>query len=480
MLGVLGAMVLLLTLCMETLARRQMLPQWLSRKILHIGAVGACAVAPLWVKDIGLLIVVVTPATVALLFLVAKGYLFRGDDGRRSWGIALFPVAYLVLLVFFPENRRLIVIPMAILAICDAAAAFAGQTLARSYVNLTGDQKSLTGSTAFALSAFALLTAFQIGAAPELHPFPETPFLLLIPVILFISLLLAATEAMGSSGFDNLWVPFAALFLLWKVPVISPETNLSLLLALPLALLFVWFTLRRRSLSPDGAVMAVITGFWILYFAGAQWLLPLFFFFLSSSALSRLHRSKTAAADAKHSAARDYRQVLCNGGVYAALGTLSGEMHTLYICMAVSLATSTADTWASEIGIYFRGKTWDILRLRPAPVGLSGGVSLQGTLGGLMGAGAVALLCYVLLPERPSLSVIAFVTLAGFCGMLLDSIIGAGLQARFRSKEGTLSDTAQPQSSLDSGFVWLGNDGVNILSNVIATALSAYVLQFLP
>ena len=39
---VLGAWVAVLTVAMETLDRRRVFPQWLARKVLHVGAVGAC------------------------------------------------------------------------------------------------------------------------------------------------------------------------------------------------------------------------------------------------------------------------------------------------------------------------------------------------------------------------------------------------------------------------------------------------------
>lgn len=235
---------------------------------------------------------------------------------------------------------------------------------------------------------------------------------------------------------------------------------------------FVWYTRRRDALTLDGALAAAATGLWVLWWAGPIWLLPLFFFFISSALLGRLNKNRVDATDAKHGKPRDYRQVLCNGGIYALLALwMPGPLReTALTAMTLSLAVSTADTWSSEIGQYFRQKTVDILRWQPVPVGLSGGVSVAGTAGGLAGALCMAILGYALAPNHFDLKLILLITAGGFAGMLLDSLLGATLQARYRDDHtGALSDRRGSHSRLYSGMAWMGNDGVNFWSNALAT-----------
>lgn len=238
------------------------------------------------------------------------------------------------------------------------------------------------------------------------------------------------------------------------------------------AAIFVWYTRHKNALTTDGALSAAFAGLWVLFFAGPLWLLPLFFFFISSTLLGRLTNGRPSAADAKHGKPRDYRQVLCNGGIYASLATLAAgpyREHALTL-MALSLAVSTADTWSSEIGQYFRQNTYDILRGRRVPVGLSGGVSVAGTLAGLAGAGAMALLCGILLFILPGALFLLLITAGGFAGMALDSILGTSLQARFQNTQtGALSDQSSDNSLLYSGLSWMTNDGVNWWSNLLIT-----------
>jgi uncharacterized protein (TIGR00297 family) len=313
--------------------------------------------------------------------------------------------------------------------------------------------------------------------------------------LVWVALVLAGIEALGSNGFDNVWIPWAAACLLHSVHKLDAGSVAGLWLALGLGIVFARFTIRKKALSLNGAVMAVLVGLWVMRFAGPLMLVPLFFFLGSSTLLGRLVR-QADAADAKHGKARDYWQVICNGGIYAGLATLMGtnafndETYDGIVAMAmmVSLAISTADTWASEIGMYYKGVTWDILRRRPLPPGVSGGVSFEGNVGGAVGAGCMAAMyClgiafktwtiapyFDLMFMLPAFGVIMVV---GVMGMQLDSLLGAGLQARYRDPvTGNLADTPAPDRELVSGFRWMTNDAVNLISNLVVTLVFLVLL----
>jgi uncharacterized protein (TIGR00297 family) len=242
------------------------------------------------------------------------------------------------------------------------------------------------------------------------------------------------------------------------------------------ALLFAYITIRRKALTPDGAVAASAVGLTVLFSAGWIWLLPLFLFFLTSTLLGRLTKRTKLQSDPKHGKPRDYKQVLSNGGIYAALAIWAPNPQIL-TAMAISMAVSTADTWSSELGMYFRGRTFDILRRKPVPVGLSGGVSWQGSAAGLAGALIIALLCASIQFGSLNAYYITAVTLSGFAGMLTDSILGAGFQARYRNPAtGLLSDIREKGSILFSGFQPITNDAVNLISNALTTALTLLLI----
>ncbi|MDX2133246.1 MAG: DUF92 domain-containing protein [Saprospiraceae bacterium] len=478
-LAALGAGIAALTLLTEAAARAGVVPTWLARKCLHVGAVGACACAPLWVSDLGPVVWLVAAAEPVLLWLVGTGRLMREEGGRRSWGIALFPLAYLALLLAFPHNRLLIALPMGILALADAAAAVAGNLLARRFFALTGDRKSVAGSLAFALVALALLWFFF--PQPLTVPGGQTHPWAWLFVLGSLACALACLEALGSGGMDNVYVPVgAALFLAAFQQLYAAWLFALWVAAVPLAILFVVWTTRRKTLSAAGALAAALMGLWVATAAGPRWLLPLFAFFLSSALMGRwASRQKPRAADAKYGRPRDALQVLCNGGPYAAAAGAALWMpapEPAALAMAAAMAGATADTWSSEFGQAFKGPTIDIARLRPVQPGLSGGISLAGTLAGVAGAVGMALLCSRLTDVFRPLD-FWFIALAGVAGMLLDSLLGALLQAKYRPSEGgDRQDAPGPNTLHVSGYSWMTNDAVNLLANTVVT-LAAFAFS---
>ncbi|NJB85010.1 uncharacterized protein (TIGR00297 family) [Lewinella marina] len=233
------------------------------------------------------------------------------------------------------------------------------------------------------------------------------------------------------------------------------------------------YAVRRRSLSPGGALAAGALGIAVIATAGWPWLLPLLAFFISSTVLGRLLPAAVTTTDAKDHQPRDAVQVICNGGVYGLVAAAGLDPVLLLVPMAVA----TADTWASEIGKYYRQPTYDILLFQAVPPGLSGGVSVAGTVGGAAGAGLVGMLGWVLLPDYTT-ALFLSITALGFGGMLVDSVLGAGLQARYRTASGRLSDEALPDTQLISGRRWMTNDLVNLIA-IAATTAVALGLEFL-
>lgn len=490
----LGAIVAVLTVVSEYAARAGWLPQWFTRKVLHSGAISACAAAPLLLEELTALRWIVGLTAAPLLALVWSRRLFGGPSGERSWGIALFPLPYLALLMVEPDRWK-IAVPMAILAFADALAAVIGTRWGRHRWNLTGDPKSWEGSLTFVVVAFLLLLLMPaVGGEPGWSPPTGAGFVALGVA----AVLLGALEALGSRGLDNVWIPVGAWFVLNALS--DPSAPLSRGMALELggallvAIPFVFATIRRKWLTPDGAVTAAVLGVWVVLFQGALWVLPLAVFLVGSTLVGRKRRRPAGAegqSDLKHGRARDAVQVLCNGGVFGlAAATLDPALAGF--AMAVSLSVSAADTWASEVGIAFRGPTMDLLRGRRIPPGVSGGVSVMGTWGGILGAALLAVVTTPLLldggqsaglagPSQMGPAPLFFVLIGwGFAGMMLDSVLGSGLQVRYAGPDGGLTDRPpHPGARPVAGVRWVGNDLVNLLSNLLVTATAVGVAHFL-
>lgn len=242
---------------------------------------------------------------------------------------------------------------------------------------------------------------------------------------------------------------------------------------------------RVRALSGSGAVAAAIIGS-LTVAAGWPWAALLVTYFVTAASLSRVGRDRRDARIAGIVArigARDARQVLANGGVFAlaALASIVVPWSGWSVVGAGALAASAADSWATEIGTLAGGTPRSIVSLQPVPPGLSGGVTVPGTLAAIAGALFTALVAWALGWPRAA-AVGVFV--GGIAGSWADSLAGATLQERRRC-DGCGAWTERVvhscgmETRLSSGFAWLDNDGVNVLctlTGAIAAVVSASML----
>jgi uncharacterized protein (TIGR00297 family) len=464
-----GLLVLFISITLEVLSRKGFLPQWIGRKLLHISAVSTCALVPLYLEDLMLLQWIVVIAELFLIYLVWKGFLFEEEHKRKSWGIALFPLPFLAFLFLFEEQRWLIAFPMLILAWSDALAAIIGITSAKRHFAMSGDPKSLSGSLAFFSTSVFLFLLARFGFFPLFPNWIDIPIITFLLLAILFSIILTAVEALGSQGSDNLFIPIAALLLFLRMDEILAHIQEFSVLVL-IAGLFLFITIRKNSLSPSGAFTSAFMGISVAEFAGLEWLILPAVFFLSSTLIGRFFKGKTTHSDSKQGKARDAVQVVCNGGVYWVMAILLPYFPDFSLAMIVSMAIATSDTWASEIGIGLKGKTYDVIRWKTLPVGVSGGVSIEGSLAGLFGSLLIVLIGSYLF--EMSFYTIVLLSSLGFVGMLLDSIIGSIFQAKYLSKAGLSDENLGLKSQLVSGFSWMSNDWVNLISNILITALS--------
>ena len=236
---------------------------------------------------------------------------------------------------------------------------------------------------------------------------------------------------------------------------------------------------KARSLTIGGSFAATVIGT-LAVTAGWSWGVLLIVYFASSTLLSRSGRAlkerRTASIVAK-GGERDAVQVLANGAVFAgaAVAMLLRPDARWVALGAGSLAAAAADTWATEVGTLYGGEPRSIVSWRRVPAGTSGGITPIGTLAAVSGAMFVAILALSL----GWTTVIArHVALGGVLGALLDSVLGATVQARRwcetcgRETERAIHDCGTATRP-HRGLGWLDNDLVNFLSNAAGGLLAA-------
>ena len=449
-----------------------------SRRVVHALVGVETALSPLLFAGPGWIYALAVGFAAVNVVASPRG-VFAGMHGirRRSWGTVTFPVALVagLWLCWTLDASRVFALQAAflVLALADPAASLVGTRVARpGRYAVAGETKSLAGSAAFAVVAGAATalavaafgpgwTAGEVAAAP-----------------VGVAAVATAAEALGRAGWDNLWIVLATMTVLAALHhgAATPET---VLWGVALAGAFGVAAWRARSLDTSGALAAGVLAWLVVAVGGAAWAVPIFGFFALSSALSRLGRRRKRGAEAlaEKGSRRDAGQVVANGGVAGALlaaTVFADGSAALYAGFLGALAAAAADTWATEIGTLVGGPTRRLGVGPRVPPGTSGGMSVGGTVGTVLGAASVAACALPFGALSPRAA--GWVVAAGVAGSLADTVLGATVQARFGRPGGGVTErrveggVALP---LAGGVAWVGNDAVNLACTVVGAAVAA-------
>ena len=235
-------------------------------------------------------------------------------------------------------------------------------------------------------------------------------------------------------------------------------------IAIPAILAIVYRAWSRNSLTPVGLLTATLTA---TIHALHPWSTPFallgVFFLVGTAATKVKHDVKArltlnASGSSEGEGPRTHIQVLANSACATALillDTYRLSRHeneaeclarggdVLIVGIVANYAAVTADTLSSELGILSQSEPRLITTGRSVPRGTNGGVTLAGLLAGALGGFVIAVTSVVLLPfcaaSRRGLiggwSVgdkvmwVLAITVWGLLGSVLDSLLGAILQA---------------------------------------------------
>jgi uncharacterized protein (TIGR00297 family) len=256
---------------------------------------------------------------------------------------------------------------------------------------------------------------------------------------------------------------------------------------------------RKKALSVDGAIAAFVLGTALMAINGG-WLYwsAMVVFFLTGTAVSHLGREQKRkyVTMHEHGSERNWVQVVSNGGVglVAAILCSVTAQGAFAIAAVISFAAANADTWGSEIGVLSRRTPRSILTGREITAGMSGGITVEGTFASLFGSlviavwfGLLALVALLVSGSQAGNSSIvrllgtsSIIVVSGFLGSIIDSILGASIQARYvTAGDGSQQQQGEPTersggpngpNTLVRGVRFVTNDVVNLVSVAAASA----------
>ena len=340
----------------------------------------------------------------------------------KSLGTLFYPLGVLssfLLLADLPQSYFRIA--LLVLIVSDPLANLFGQIKKRNrFFRVGNDLKSLYGLLAYTVSNLVL---FYLFLSPSL--FGDVFFVL---ALLIVS---AAFECISWRGSDNLSIPLGlALFFLFQ-HYRQPDF-LFVSVVLIVAGAFMYLMHKWKMLSRYGSLAAGFLGFYLLAVAGWNWILPVLFFFVSSVLFTKINPQ-----DSKKSLqvrGRNAWQVLANI-LWALLSSVLFLItrNELFIFLFIAaVAAVTADTWASEIGPLVNKKSFSVADWKMHPAGITGGISLGGTLAALAGAFLVSAGSYVLFFDRWNGTIVALLTGSAFLACFADTFLGAFVENKLQ------------------------------------------------
>jgi uncharacterized protein (TIGR00297 family) len=187
-----------------------------------------------------------------------------------------------------------------------------------------------------------------------------------------------------------------------------------------------FITYKRKALDLFGSAVMIIMGVVIIFSAGANWLL-LIVLFLIMCLLATRYSKKYKRSLGQFEGRRTSKNVISNGVVACFMAAFGGYYLPFVGGFIGAIATATADTMASEIGVLDQHPRL-ITTFQKVDPGTNGAVSVLGTAVGIVGAGIIGIATYLLGIVPSPLSAIVVSIISGTVGCFMDSILGAVLE----------------------------------------------------
>lgn len=393
------------------------------------------------------------------------------SDGDNAPGTVYYAAAMTVMSIityFIPSMMYPFGIGVFCTSLGDGLAGVVGQSLPSKINPKIYENKTVFGALAnFAVSLLAVIAIsafFDMGIT-----------LLGCVAIAALSLEL---ELFTKKGLDNVTITLGTSLLSFGFVNFDAIANYIIpILATPL---IIAFAIKRNALTADGVIAAIILDVIISVSLGNFGFVILLSFFVLGIVTDKIKKNAEKREQngeivkKRHGETRNCTQVLCNGAVGACASFLylvTGERLFL-ISFLASFAEALSDTSASGIGALSK-TAFDVFRMKRCDKGLSGGVSLVGTVASLVGSSVIAVIAV-------SFGVIdigeaLIVSLCGFLGCVFDTLLGSLVQVKYLcSKCGKIVEKRNHCGETTvyyRGVKFIDNSAVNFLGTLFSALL---------
>jgi len=287
-----------------------------------------------------------------------------------------------------------------------------------------------------------------------------------------------------------------------NIEVLVTYLIIGLSASIALSIIAVKAKVIRRSAIPQSVLVGTL-----VTLSGPPSVLLFILFLLYATIVTRLGKEpKVKLGIAYDLEGRGARQVAAVGFTPSIMAMVSSVTYAIglvtvakifLVSYVASLAATSADTWASEIGVLSKSEPFLIImpKAKVTP-GTSGAVTLLGELSSLAGSTAIALTYLVLAvvfnrspgwikfnwdTVNPSMQVILLVLALGYLGEVMDSLLGALTQPKYYCDrcsmvtEQEIHTCGSKTRLIYNPRIKLSNEDVNLLTSLIVAVIAVLV-----
>lgn len=203
------------------------------------------------------------------------------------------------------------------------------------------------------------------------------------------------------------------------------------------AIFIIVYAYWKNKIDRSAMIASGIVGFTVLFSLGDYWhMIYLVLAFFGFGNLITKYRYSVKEKYRVEEGVRTFRNVFGNGGAATVFSILYFITQSPILLLGVvgSVATASADTFATEVGQAHERTPRLITTLKKVRVGRSGAVSSYGLIASLMGATIISL---IPLFSGGSLAIFFIGISTGFIGCMIDSLIGATIERKKLDKHMT-------------------------------------------
>lgn len=454
------------------------LPKKYTRKVVHV-LVGFEWVILYHYMGAGLHFLLVCLVFLLLLSVSYFGKLMPmiSSDSDNAPGTVYYALAMTAVAAvgcFLPD----IMLPFGIGVMCtsigDGLAGVVGQSIKKGNPRIYADKTllgSLTNFVASTSSALVLSSLYSIELS--------------VWICLAIGILSVGLELITPYGLDNISITWAVTALAYSYMYFTGVNEY--ILPIIFTPFIIAFSLSKKALTRGGVVSAIVLDLAVSIAFGNTGFIILCSFFVGAVFVDKIKKrikNQSRIDDKKDDDCRNYMQVFANGLIafVSAVAFLITKNIIFAVSFVASLAEAFSDTVASGIGA-FSSSAYDPFRRCKCENGISGGMSLEGTLASIVGACLISYIAYAIGFVGYGIREFFIVAISAILGSLLDSFLGSVFQVKYKCRVcGKITERevhCLVPADIHSGYSIIDNDVVNMIScaaaAILATALTLLV-----